>query len=758
LSFEIRSDWLAFRPKYVIKSPDGKFNPEGVSVDIEHLIKKIISAGKAALTEFESKRLLKAYGVPTVAERVARDSETAVSEADEIGYPVVVKGLGATLLHKTEKGLVHLNLPDAPAVRRAAESIGRSAGKDLEGLLVQPYISGNRELVAGMFRDEQFGPVVMFGLGGIFTEAFSDVSFRLAPLTESEAAEMIDEIAARKLLKPFRGEAAADRSQLIQILTGLSRIGMAHPEISEVDINPLRITPDGKIVAVDALVVLKEVPGTRTYPPAIGSSAIGALFYPESIAFIGASNQMGKWGHMLLTNTISGGYKGEVYLVNHKGGTIAGREVYRSVVEISGSIDLVVVSIPAAHVPGLIPEIARKGIRNMLLITSGFGETGSEGKILEKSLVTAAQKAGILILGPNTMGICNPHIHLYCTGSLVQPMAGSTAMVAQSGNMGTQLLAYAEDQGIGIRAFSGSGNEAMITIEDFLDGFEVDELSKIVMLYIESIKNGRRFFESARRVSRKKPIILLKGGQSSAGSRAAASHTGAMTSDIRVFDAVCKQAGIVKVEQPMELLDLTAAFSSLPLPEGNRVAIMTLGGGWGVVTADLCSAYGLAIPDLPTEMLARLDKILPAYWSRSNPVDIVGERDFSIPMTIMEELLGWDGCDGVINLGIMGRRLFVNRMAKAIHEADPGYSIEFLDGARQALQDFEDQYVVHITQLMEQYEKPVFGVSLLKDGDDNTVYRVEGAQYKGVFYETPERAVKAFARMVEYRHFLESQE
>ena len=727
-------------------------------MDIEHLIKKIISAGKAALTEFESKRLLKAYGVPTVAERVARDSETAVSEADEIGYPVVVKGLGATLLHKTEKGLVHLNLPDAPAVRRAAESIGRSAGKDLEGLLVQPYISGNRELVAGMFRDEQFGPVVMFGLGGIFTEAFSDVSFRLAPLTESEAAEMIDEIAARKLLKPFRGEAAADRSQLIQILTGLSRIGMAHPEISEVDINPLRITPDGKIVAVDALVVLKEVPGTRTYPPAIGSSAIGALFYPESIAIIGASNQMGKWGHMLLTNTISGGYKGEVYLVNHKGGTIAGREVYRSVVEISGSIDLVVVSIPAAHVPGLIPEIARKGIRNMLLITSGFGETGSEGKILEKSLVTAAQKAGILILGPNTMGICNPHIHLYCTGSLVQPMAGSTAMVAQSGNMGTQLLAYAEDQGIGIRAFSGSGNEAMITIEDFLDGFEVDELSKIVMLYIESIKNGRRFFESARRVSRKKPIILLKGGQSSAGSRAAASHTGAMTSDIRVFDAVCKQAGIVKVEQPMELLDLTAAFSSLPLPEGNRVAIMTLGGGWGVVTADLCSAYGLAIPDLPTEMLARLDKILPAYWSRSNPVDIVGERDFSIPMTIMEELLGWDGCDGVINLGIMGRRLFVNRMAKAIHEADPGYSIEFLDGARQALQDFEDQYVVHITQLMEQYEKPVFGVSLLKEGDDNTVYRVEGARYKGVFYETPERAVKAFARMVEYRHFLESQE
>jgi len=144
------------------------------------------------------------------------------------------------------------------------------------------------------------------------------------------------------------------------------------------------------------------------------------------------------------------------------------------------------------------------------------------------------------------------------------------------------------------------------------------------MLYIESVKNGRRFFESARRVGRQKPIILLKGGQSKAGNRAAASHTGAMISDVRVFDAVCRQAGIVKVEQPMDLLDLTAAFSSLPLPHGNRTAIMTLGGGWGVVTADLCSAYGLTVPDLTPELLHRMDKILPTYWSRSNPVDIVG--------------------------------------------------------------------------------------------------------------------------------------
>ena len=164
-------------------------------------------------------------------------------------------------------------------------------------------------------------------------------------------------------------------------------------------------------------------------------------------------------------------------------------------------------------------------------------------------------------------------------------------------------MAFAEAQGIGIRAFSGSGNEAMITIEDYMEGFEVDELTRTVMLYVESFKQGRRFFESARRLSCKKPIVLLKGGQTQAGNRAASSHTGAMASDNRLFDAACQQAGVVKVDQPMELLDLSAAFSSLPLPGGNRIAIMTLGGGWGVVTADLCEQFGLEVPELPPELI-----------------------------------------------------------------------------------------------------------------------------------------------------------
>ncbi len=528
----------------------------------------------------------------------------AVAAALEIGFPVVLKGLGARLTHKTERGLVHMHLKTVAEVRSAAESIQHNAGDDLEGFLVQPQIQGKREWIAGLSHDEQFGPVIMFGAGGILTEAISDVTFRLAPLSPEDAREMIAEIKSSPLLEDFRGEKKIDRSQIVRVLTGLSDLAADHPEVFEVDINPLIATATGDLWAVDALVVVGGTHETTVSPGSISQSeALGPFFYPKSIAFIGASSTMGKWGHMLVANTKSGGYAGKIYLVNPKGGKIVGEEAYRSLSDIHEPVDLAIVTIPAEHVISLIPQLQANGIRHMLLITSGFSETDSDGKKREKELVASARQAGIRILGPNTMGICNPHVALNCTSLPVQPRPGSTALISQSGNMGTQFLAFAEHQGIGIRGFCGSGNEAMTTIEDFLEAFESDELTKTVMLYIESVKDGRRFYETARRLSKIKPIILMKGGQSKAGIKAAASHTGALSTNARIFNSVCRQAGIVKVEQSMDLLDLAAAFSSLPLPKGNRAGIVTLGGGWGVVTADLCDKYRIDVPDLSTGLM-----------------------------------------------------------------------------------------------------------------------------------------------------------
>ncbi len=723
-------------------------------MDIRKFLKKAISNGRTTLTEKESKQLLNGYDVPVISETVAKNVEEAIRQAENIGFPVVLKGLGTALLHKTEQGLVHLNIANPDAVKKAVGDIKQRAGDALDGILVQPLVEGKREFVAGLFQDHQFGPVIMFGIGGILTEAIADVSFRLAPLTETDAVEMINEIRAQKLLDRFRGEKAVDKAQLTRALMGLSKIGIDFPEVTEIDINPLLISPDGAVRAVDALVVLSRNDKKIKFQPPIDPKWIGSLFYPESIAFIGASAQMGKWGNMLLSNTISNGFKGKIFPVNPKGGTIAGKRVYPTVASLPDHVDLGVVTVPASKVMALFPEFKKKKIRNMLLITSGFGETGKTGKQEEKALALQARESGVLVLGPNTMGITNPHNDLCCIGSSVSPRPGSTAIVSQSGNMGVQLLAFAEAQGIGIRAFCGSGNEAMITIEDYLDGFEMDTLTRTVVLYIESVKNGRRFFEGARKVGQKKPIILLKGGQSKAGNRAASTHTGALTSDTKVFNAVCKQAGIVKVEHTMDLLDLAAAFSSLPFPKGNRTAIMTLGGGWGVITADLCSKYNLQVPDLSMDLVRKIDQKLPSYWSRANPIDLVGEHDTTLPLFVIEELLKWDGCDAVINLGILGRKIFARKMVDSIIKADPTASSEFLEEVNRQMAVYEAHYIEQLARFMEKYQKPILGVSLLAGPGDHTVYTIEKSPYKSVFYPSPERAVKALSRMVEYVRFL----
>lgn len=723
-------------------------------MDINAILSKTKHSGKAALSEHESKKLLKAYGIPVVQEAVAETVEEAVKIAEEIGFPVVLKGLGKMLLHKTELGLVHTHLKDSTEVRSAVKTTRDNAGQNPEGYLIQPHIKGKREWIAGLLHDEQFGPVIMFGTGGILTEAISDVTFRLAPLSAKDADEMIDEIKSSRLLEDFRGEKKVDRSQVVQILLGLSKLTQEHPEIFEVDINPLITTPEGALIAVDALIIIDRQIKEKSHPsPTIPTEKLRPFFYPKSIAFIGASAQIGKWGHILVANSKSGGYKGAIHLVNPKGGAIVGQDAVTSLADIEEDIDLAVVTIPAEHVLDLIPQLHAKGINSMLLITSGFSETGEQGKKLEKALVKAASRADIQILGPNTMGICSPHIGLNCTSLPVKPRPGSTALVSQSGNMGTQFLAFAEQQGIGIRGFCGSGNEAMTTIEDFLEAFETDAQTRTVMLYIESVKDGRRFYENAKRVGKQKPIILMKGGQSDAGIKAAASHTGALSTDTKIFNAVCRQAGIVKVEQSMDLLDLAAAFSSLPLPKGNRAGIMTLGGGWGVVTADLCNEYGIDIPDLSPDIISRMDEILPPYWSRSNPIDLVGERDEALPLTVIEELLKWNGCDAVINLGILGRKHLTNLYFDAVKRTDPAYDSDFLNNVKNSLEKFERRYIEKIIELVEKYQKPVLGVSLLTGVMDRTIYRVPNSSFRGVFYTTPERAVKTLAKMYEYRQY-----
>ncbi|MEJ2642848.1 MAG: acetate--CoA ligase family protein, partial [Desulfosarcinaceae bacterium] len=268
-------------------------------MDIASILVSTLAAGHSSLDEFVGKSILTACGIPTVEEVQVTTGDEAVTAATALTFPVVLKGMGRKLLHKSEQGLVHLGLASEAAVKAAAKAVQAAAGEDLEGFLVQKQIIGRRELLAGMTRDPQFGPLILFGVGGVLTEAIDDTVLGVAPLTRPDAHDIIGRMRARKLLDAFRGEAAVDREALADILLALSQLAMDHPNLAEIDLNPLIVTPQGQPVAVDALITLASPSAAPPSRQPVSPQAVGALFHPRSIAFVGASATFGKWGHML---------------------------------------------------------------------------------------------------------------------------------------------------------------------------------------------------------------------------------------------------------------------------------------------------------------------------------------------------------------------------------------------------------------------------------------------------------------------------
>jgi len=482
------------------------------------------------------------------------------------------------------------------------------------------------------------------------------------------------------------------------------------------------------------------------------AASLACLFNPRTVAVIGASSVIGKWGQMILSNILAGRFPGKTFPVNSGGGTLCGLNSYRRIQDVTEPIDLAVITAPAGALREVVNECCEKGVRGMVVITSGFSEAGEEGRRLEEELVSLSRASQMIMIGPNTMGILCPHAGLFASGAHSRPGKGTVAFVSQSGNLGTQLIHWADQQGIGISLFVGSGNEAMVTCSDYLEYLESDPHTGTIILYMESVKDGRRFIEVSRRVNRSKPIIVLKGGRTEAGKGASASHTGAMHGETAVFGAACRQAGLIEVSAPSELLDLSAAFSSLPLPRGNRVGIVTLGGGWGVVTADQCNEKGLLIPDIPDNIVRTIGSFLPPFWSRRNPIDLVGTKDLQVPLVAVEEFLKWDGVDAVISLGIVGRHELVQLLVQSVREVDPDVSSSHLSQLESASREYEKAYVARMADLMAEYRKPVISVSLART-QEGTVRHQQGKPYHPVFYQTPEDAVNVLARMVQYHEY-----
>jgi acyl-CoA synthetase (NDP forming) len=472
------------------------------------------------------------------------------------------------------------------------------------------------------------------------------------------------------------------------------------------------------------------------------------LFNPKSIAMIGATNHIGKWGAIVFLNILMGGYQGKLYPVNPKGEMVFNHPAYPKVTDIPEPVDLAVIAIPARVIKEAVQECIRKGIRMAIVITSDFSETGEEGARLERELVETARSGGLRLVGPNTMGIFSGSASLTALMPPVRPRKGSVSLVSQSGNIGTQMLGWGEKYAVGFSKYVSSGNEGDLRSEDYLDCLGRDPDTRVILLYIEGLDDGREFLAKARDITPHKPIIAFKGGRTEAGTRAAKSHSGAMAGVKEVYEAAFRQAGILWSSTTEEMLELAAAFSSLPLPRGNRVGILTRGGGWGVITADACNELGLEVPPLEESIVRRLDSLLPVFWSRGNPVDMVATMGMDPYIQCLEALISWEKVDAVISLSGDAGPL-AHLLPDIKKKSENILPSEKTEKIMQHVSESRMRIYERVCELVERYRKPVFavGANLLRGkGTGKSEFAL--AQFR-----TPERAAKAAGVMYQYYQY-----
>jgi len=608
---------------------DGRSTESLDQATVREVLRGVRSEGRASLSAPEAKRVCDAYGIAVPQEGLATSANEAVAHAEQIGYPVVLKIVSPDILHKTEARGVLVGLSSADDVSSGYETIISNArdydpNAELTGVQVQQMLGSGHEMLIGAITDPTFGPVMTFGLGGVLVEVLRDVTFRLAPTTFDEALAMTGSIGASEVLDGVRGAPPSDRHALAEMIERVSQLVTDFPEITEVDLNPVLATAEGA-TAVDArLLVSFDPPGERParYSQEQILETMNHLMRPRAIAVIGASDQAGKIGNSVMRNLVDGGYAGEIYPVNPKGGEVLGRQAYADVDDLPDGVDVAVFCIPAKLVVATIAKIGAKGIPAAVLIPSGFSETGEVE--LQRELVETAREHGVRFVGPNIYGVYYTPGNMSAAFTTPYDVKGPVALASQSGGIGMAILGFSRSTKLGVSAIVGLGNKADIDEDDLLTFFEQDEATNCVALHMEDLKDGRAFVEVAQRVSKKKPIVVLKAGATPAGTKAAASHTAALAGDDKVYDDILRQAGVVRARGLTELLQFARCLPILPSPEGENVVIITGAGGSGVLLSDACYSNGLQLMEMPEDLNQAFMKFIPPFGAAGNPVDITG--------------------------------------------------------------------------------------------------------------------------------------
>jgi len=590
------------------------------------------AGSRNALNEMEGKALLAGYGVNVPRSvRVADTSEVDRRIADKTP-PFALKVLSADILHKSDAGGVRLNLVDAASIKSAIEEMTALPSIDantIDGFLIEEMAPPGKEVVIGGLSDPQFGPMIMVGLGGVFVEVLKDVSFRLCPITERDAREMLDELRGKAILKGTRGEAAVSLDAIVDLLLkigGKDGLLIRHGDgIAELDINPVIVGPDAA-VAVDVAIVLNKTASGADKPEDETANSIRArfeaLFAPKTIAVVGASTTSSIIANTFIRRMKAYGYAGEIYPIHPKAEEIEGLKAYPSLGETPKPVDYAYIATRADRIPPLIGA-AKGNVKFAQVISSGFREV-EEGIALEADLLAQAREAGCRLIGPNCLGIYSPR------GGVTFPVdapkeLGHVGVVTQSGGLGTDIIKRGQWRGLRFSGFVTAGNCADISPADLLEFYLADPQTSVIGFYLEDIGDGRRFFDLLRNASTPKPLVLMKGGRSELGRMAAASHTGALADNMAAWNALCAQTPTVMVDTVDQFVNALLALQQLTVrPERptKKVVLFGNGGGTSVLATDFFAARGLDVTPFPAHTRQTLKALgLPPGTSVANPID-----------------------------------------------------------------------------------------------------------------------------------------
>ncbi len=595
-------------------------------------VRKILDLVKAekrtSLTAPEGKLVCDAYGIPVPKEGVAKSAAEAAKIATDMGFPVVMKIVSPDILHKTEAGGVMVGVKTAADVEKNYAAILANARKyksdaRIEGIQIQQMLLGGQEVIVGAVTDGSFGKLVAFGLGGVLVEVLKDITFRLAPATKQDALSMLDGIQAHEMLKGVRGSEPANRDAIADIIVNVSKLITDFPDIAEMDLNPVFATKTSAIAA-DVRIVVDFAPKPPRPRPNHDDIVrqMNRIMKPKAVAVIGASSESGKIGNSVMKNLINGGYKGEIFPIHPKADEILGKKVYRSVKDVPGEVDIAVFAIPASLVAGALVECGEKKVVGAILIPSGYAETGNVKG--QEEIQAIGLKYGIRLMGPNIYGFYYTPANLCATFCTAYDVKGSAALSSQSGGIGMAIIGFSRSAKMGVSAIVGLGNKSDIDEDDLLTFFEQDDNTQIIAQHCEDLKDGRAFAEVAKRVSKKKPIVVLKAGRTSAGAKAASSHTGALAGNDKIYEDVFNQSGVIRARSLRDMLEFARGLPILPTPKGENVVIITGAGGSGVLLSDACIDNKLSLMTIPPDLDAAFRKFIPPFGAAGNPIDITG--------------------------------------------------------------------------------------------------------------------------------------